>query len=90
VLFHPYIYKYIQAINSHIEVVRKGLAGSNTVVRDDGSTIPAKRIVSDNTLEYILYQTEEATPAGITYICIYIFEYIYILSICILHDISHF
>ena len=29
------------------------------VRRDDGSVVPAKRIVSDNTTEYVLYQTED-------------------------------
>ncbi len=57
-------YLKTQAINSHIEAVRKGLAGSNVVLRQDGTSIPTKRIVSDNTAEYILYQPDEASTGG--------------------------
>jgi hypothetical protein len=57
-------YLKTQAINSHIEAVRKGLAGTNVILRQDGTSVPTKRIVSDHTAEYILYQPDEASTGG--------------------------
>lgn len=46
-------------INSHIERVRSQLAGTHVLTTDDGRTVPAKRIISDASTEYVLYRTAQ-------------------------------